>query len=175
MTGPRAGRRGAPLLLVLLAGWFGSPAPALAHAELTSTDPADGGSVDAMPRAVQLRFTEGVRAPSAVTVVGPSGRELTAGEPATLGKVLTQRLSRTSDGPGGYAVRFQVMSEDGHLVYGATTFRVSGGGPGGAAGVFDEDTGAAQPTVLLLGLALLAMLGLAAAGLGRLVREQADG
>jgi methionine-rich copper-binding protein CopC len=178
MTGGRAGRRAATLalaLLALLAVWFGSPTPVLAHAELASTDPADGSSVEAMPRAVELRFTEGVRTPAAVTVVGPSGRAVTAGAPATLGKVLTQRLSRTTDGPGGYAVRFQVMSEDGHLVYGATTFTVAGGGPAGAAGLFDDGSGVTQPTVLLLGLALLALLGFAAAGLGRLVREQADG
>jgi methionine-rich copper-binding protein CopC len=168
-------RRAASLLVALFLVLAGSASPALAHAELTSTVPADGGSVDAMPRAVVLRFTEGIRAPAALTVVGPSGREVTAGDPATLGRVLTQKLSPRTDGPGGYAVRFQVMSDDGHLVYGAMTFTVSGGGPAGAAGPFDDGRGVGQPTVLLLGMALLATLGLAAAGIGRLAKAPTDG
>lgn len=161
--------------LVALVVLVGSASPALAHAELTSIEPADGTSVDAMPRAVVLRFTEGIRAPAAVTVVGPSGREVTAGDPAALDQVLTQKLSPRSDGPGGYAVRFQVMSDDGHLVYGATTFTVSGGGRGDAAAHLDDGSGVGQSTVLLLGLALLATLGLAGAGLRRLAGEPTGG
>lgn len=172
----RAARGVLALVLALLSLLVGSPSPALAHAELTSTEPADGTSVDSLPRAVVLRFTEGIRAPAAVTVVGPSGRQVAAGAPAVLGHVLTQRLSSRTDGPGGYAVRFQVMSDDGHLVYGATTFTVSGGGAASRAAVFDgAGPGVGQSTVLALGLALLASLGLAAAGIGRLVGERSDG
>lgn len=167
--------RAALLVAILLTLLAGSAEPATAHAELTSTEPADGSSVDAMPSAVVLRFTEDIRAPAAVTVVGPSGREVTAGEPATLGQVLTQKLSPRTDGPGGYAMRFQVMSDDGHLVYGATTFTVSGGAGAGAAGRLDDVGGVGQSTVLLLSLALLATLGLAGAGIRRLTAEPTGG
>ena len=166
--------RAALLVVILLTVLAGSAEPATAHADLTSAEPADGSSVHAMPRAVVLRFTEDIRAPAAVTVVGPSGREMTAGDPATLGPVLTQKLTPRTDGPGGYAVRFQVMSDDGHLVYGATTFTVSGGARFGAAGRLD-DGGLGQSTVLLLGLALLATVGLAGAGIRRLAGEPTGG
>lgn len=170
--GPRRAASMLVALLLMLVGWA---SPALAHAELDSTVPADGSSVDVMPRAVVLRFTEGIRAPAAVTVVGPSGREVTAGDPVTLGPALSQKLSPRTDGSGQYAVRFQVMSDDGHLVYGATTFTVSGGGRHGAATLFDDGSGVDQPAVLLLVLALLGTLGLAAAGIGRLAKGPTDG
>jgi methionine-rich copper-binding protein CopC len=159
------------LAAVVLLGLAGTAGPAAAHAELASMTPTDGSAVDAMPPAVQLGFTEGVTSASAVSVIGPSGRELSTGRPATLGKVLTQKLSRTPDGPGGYTVRFQVMSEDGHLVYGAASFTVTGDGPGAAALAADGG-GPAQPVVLLLGLVLVVLLALTGAGIGRLARQE---
>ena len=167
-----------PALLVALAVLLWSAAPASAHAELASTNPPDGGSVDAMPRAVELRFTEGVTAPAAVLVVGPSGRELTLGDPVTFGARLSQRLIESTDGPGAYAVRFQVMSQDGHLVYGATSFTVSGEGSSDTAATGDGDrigSVVSRPDVLLLGLGLLMLLAITGAGIGRLAREQTGG
>src|SRR3954454_11643537 len=152
--GPRSAASMLVALLLMLVGWA---SPALAHAELDSTVPADGSSVDAMPRAVVLRFTEGIRAPAAVTVVGPSGHEVTAGDPVTLGPALSQKLSLRTDGSGQYVVPIQVMSD-------ATPSTVSGGGRHAAAPRFDDGSGVDQPAVLLLGLALLGTLGLAAAG-----------
>ena len=174
MSGVRAGRRIAAVLMGLLTVLVLPAVPALAHAELASMNPADGGTVEAMPRALQLRFTEGVTAPAALTVIGPSGRELTAGDAATLGRVLTQRLSGTSDGPGAYTVRFQVMSEDGHLVYGSASFTVSGAGGTAAAAATDE-RGVSQPTVLLLALGLLMLLAITGAGIGRLSGDTSGG
>jgi methionine-rich copper-binding protein CopC len=168
MSSARRGVLGSLLLVAVVL--LGSAGPAAAHAELESMSPTDGSAVDAMPRAVQLRFTEGVTSASTVSVVGPSGRELSTGRPATLGRVLTQKLSGTPDGPGGYTVRFQVMSEDGHLVYGAATFTVTGDGPAASLGA--ESGGPAQPVVLLLGLVLVVLLSLTGAGIGRLVRQE---
>ena len=175
MRAARAGRRVATILLAVLAVLLATPTPALAHAELESMSPADGGTVDAMPRALQLRFTEGITAPAAVTVIGPTGRELTAGDAAALDRVLTQKLASTTDGPGAYSVRFQVMSQDGHLVYGTASFTVAGNGPAGSAALSDQDDAVGQPTVLLLGLALLMLLAVTGAGIGRLAREQPGG
>jgi methionine-rich copper-binding protein CopC len=173
MSSARRGLVATLLLTAVVLLGLTSAGPAAAHAELESMTPTDGSAVDAMPKAVQLRFTEGVTSASAVSVVGPSGRELSAGRPATLGKVLTQKLSGTPDGPGGYTVRFQVTSEDGHLVYGAATFTVTGDGPGAAALAAGDD-GPAQPVVLFLGLVLVLLLALTGAGIGRLARQESS-
>src|SRR3954454_5338124 len=101
--GPRSAASMLVALLLMLVSWA---SPAMAHAELDSTVPADGSSVDVMPRAVVLRFTEGIRAPAAVTVLVPSGREVTAGDPVTLGPALRQKLSPRSHGSGEYGARF---------------------------------------------------------------------
>ena len=44
--------------------------PAVAHAELSSSSPAGGATVQELPRKVTLTFTESVRTPAFVAVTG---------------------------------------------------------------------------------------------------------
>ncbi|HEY4625692.1 MAG TPA: copper resistance protein CopC, partial [Blastococcus sp.] len=57
-------RRAALLLAALLSGWLlagvATAGPALAHATLVSTDPADGARLAKPPAKVTLRFSESV-------------------------------------------------------------------------------------------------------------------
>ncbi|HLM16950.1 MAG TPA: copper resistance protein CopC, partial [Acidimicrobiia bacterium] len=54
-------------------------APASAHASLLSTDPSNGGVYDTAPKAVTLRFTEGVEVTQDSIRVYTSERERVVG------------------------------------------------------------------------------------------------
>ncbi|HEX8864786.1 MAG TPA: copper resistance CopC family protein, partial [Lentzea sp.] len=62
------------LVLALLAA-TAVAVPAQAHAELKSSNPASGATLDAPPKAVELVFSEAISLPDgdAVTVTGPDG------------------------------------------------------------------------------------------------------
>jgi len=169
----RRARASAIVVLALGAGLV-APAPASAHAELDTISPADGSSVEILPTAVQLRFTEDVATPAAVSVTGPSGAQLVDGEPAVLGDRLVQKLDDRSDGPGAYTVAWQATSQDGHLVYGVSTFTVAGSGVAANGSVTGSGTTGHKALVLGLGVGLLLAMCLALAGIGRVSREVAS-
>lgn len=121
-----AGRVGwaASLMLAALAVGALSPAPALAHSELTSSTPADSAVLRAAPRQVTLVFGESVQAGfSRIAVTGPDGSAAGAGAITTTGARLIQPISATEPGP--YTVSYRVVSRDGHVVQGRLRFSVS--------------------------------------------------
>jgi copper resistance protein C len=148
-----------------------APVPAGAHAELDTITPANGSSVDAWPAAVQLRFTEPVTSPFAMSVTGPSGRQLVTGQAAVVGERLVQKLVSGSDGPGTYTVAWQATSVDRHLVYGVSTFTLSGAGAKAAGATTGPDPAGDRALVFGLGAGLLLLLSVAVAGIGRLSQE----
>lgn len=131
-------------LLTALALVLGS-APAWAHAELQSSDPADGASVATAPSAVTLTFSEEV-APNlaTVSVTGAGGTRYEAG-PAT-GSGPTLRVPLRPLGPaGGYTITYRVTSDDGHPIAGVVPFTLTTPGPGAGAAAPAGPSSQAQP------------------------------
>lgn len=117
----------AGLVGVVTALVLGMPAPAWAHAELTSSDPADGAVLDVAPLALSFTFGEqllrqgnavtatrlddGLRVPLGALIV--SGDTVSAGWPA-------------EHAGGSYRAAYRVVSADGHPITGTITFRIGG-------------------------------------------------
>jgi copper resistance protein C len=105
-------------------------APASAHDELISTDPAAGSTVATVPSVVVLTFAEPpLTLGLGVDVTGPGGT-VSSGAPTLSGSVIRQAIR--PGGPAGfYTVRWRVTADDGHPVSGSFTFAASA--PGAAA------------------------------------------
>ncbi len=109
----------AALLLVLAFA-----APALAHAELKSSDPEDKAVLAAPPSAVTLTFTEGLdQAKSSFKLNGPSGTVGTGKPTRQGGKVMT--LEGLTLAPGAYSIQWTAGAADGHVERGKLSFSVS--------------------------------------------------
>jgi methionine-rich copper-binding protein CopC len=128
------------VLSVLLALGFviAVPAVASAHDVLERTNPADGTTVDTLPGAVELTFSEQpVAVGTQVLVKGPSGN-VESGAPVIDGTTVTQALDPNAPA-GDYTVTYRVTSDDGHPVTGAIGFFAMTG--------LDGSTATAGPTV----------------------------
>jgi copper transport protein len=128
---------GVLVAVVATAGLALGPAPAEAHAELISTEPASGEQLDVAPEQVVLRFTESVDvADDAVEVLTAGGDRIDVGDPAHPegeGSSVAVDLPGLDDGT--YVVSWRVLSSDNHPVSGAFTFGVGDA----AAGSSDAD------------------------------------
>ena len=120
-------RRIAPF--VLAGGLALLPTLALAHTELTASDPADGSTVTDAPEEVVLTFEAEVDDGASFTVVGPDGEEVGSG---TLDLEVADRnvLRGAVDvaATGEYTVTWSVVGDDGHDVEGEVTFTFDPGG-----------------------------------------------
>jgi copper transport protein len=115
------------LLAAVLVALLGSASPAAAHAELKSTDPADGSLVKTAPRQVTLTFTEAVTLQSgAIRVFAPNRKEVGRGQADHAGgRNNTARLALDGDLPQGtFTVSWRAVSADSHPIAGAFTFSV---------------------------------------------------
>lgn len=124
------------VLLVAVAAVAGPAVPASAHSELTSTTPADGQTVAALPQRVVLTFAEPLMATGArVLVTGPDG-ETQQGQPQSAGNTVSQVL-RPGAAAGHYTVSWRVSAKDGHASSGRYAFSVQPGSaptPGSSTG-----------------------------------------
>jgi copper transport protein len=111
------------LLVVALAA-LAFPAAASAHATLTKTQPEYGARVEQSPTVVRLDFDQTVDAlPNAIKVYTADGKLLSGPTHTTTGgRVMVAPVSRLAR--GGYTVRWQAISADGHVVSGVFTFGV---------------------------------------------------
>ncbi len=141
--------------LVGVIGSLGVAGTVLAHAELTSSNPANQAILAVQPSEILLTFSEGV------DPVDDSIRLVDAdGNPAPLGLVDQSLGKNTLRAPvalipdGTYIVGWQAISADSHKIRGAFTFSVGAATPT-APGVIDEifdAGGTAQSDSLLLGV-----------------------
>jgi len=114
-------RRG--LLVAVLAALV-LPASAFAHATLKTESPSFGQELAASPTRIVLQFDQTVQAlPKSVEVLTPDGKNL-AGKPSAISaqRQLVASVPRLPTGP--YTVRWQAISNDGHIVSGVYTFGV---------------------------------------------------
>jgi len=117
-------RRGAAVAAAAALAWavLGG-APAQAHDRLVASEPGDGAALEAAPEEVTLTFSgEPLDVGTAVTVVDAEGEAVAAGEPEVDGTEVVQAVDGLPD--GGYAVRWRVVSGDGHPVSGGFGFTV---------------------------------------------------
>jgi methionine-rich copper-binding protein CopC len=112
---------------LLLAGTalVATATPALAHAGLKSSNPAEGASLATAPTSIQLTFGEAVTpSPDAVKVTGPDGTQWPTGEVTAVDAVVTAPVQPS--GPAGkYTVTYKVKSADGDNVSGAVHFTLT--------------------------------------------------
>ena len=100
-------------------------APAQAHDELVSADPASGSTADALPAQLTLTFSGVLSADagaSEVAVTDAAGTSLTDGAPVAADTVLTQPLA--GEASGVVTVLWKVVSSDGHPISGEYSFTV---------------------------------------------------
>jgi methionine-rich copper-binding protein CopC len=108
-------------LLVLLVGVM----PAEGHADLESSNPADGSEIASAPAAVELTFSEDVGS-GFVAVTAPDGTTVKTSEPRIDGVTMAADLAK-SDQHGRYTVAYRIVSADGHPVAGKITFTTTSG------------------------------------------------
>jgi copper transport protein len=151
----------AGVLFVLFTVVF-TPAPASAHAVLVGTDPPPGAVLGTMPAQATLTFSEQVRPVSGqVQLIGPDGKRIAAGRPATAGAVMTIPLRAADDPRGTYLISYRVISADTHPVAGTITFSVGAPSwtpPAAPEEGIDPVVRAAAPVAKYLGYAGLVLV-----------------
>lgn len=124
----------AAVLLVLV-----SPLSASAHADLTSSDPAEGTTVpSSFTGPVVLTFSEHLADGSKADLVGPDGSVVATATVATGAPTMTFKLTLAL-APGAYQARWTSIADDGDLLRGTVTFSVA------AAATAEAATPAASP------------------------------
>ncbi|GAA1073817.1 copper resistance CopC family protein [Nocardiopsis metallicus] len=105
------------------------PAPARAHDALVASAPEDGQSLRSAPEEVVLTFSgEVMDMSTAVLVLDSRAESVHTTEPLVRGHDVSVGLPGEI-AEGGYAVRWRVVSSDGHPISGTFTFEVGEGGP----------------------------------------------
>jgi methionine-rich copper-binding protein CopC len=103
-------------------------APALAHARLLETDPANGATLSQPPKQVQLRFNEPIEAEfTPVKVLDQQGNRVDRDDAQVASddaRTVTADLKELSKGT--YTVQWRVISADTHPVNGSYEFSVAG-------------------------------------------------
>lgn len=128
---------------VAVLGWA---TPAAAHADFTSSTPADGSTVDEAPSEISLQFTEDIDLQSdGIRLLDADGTPVALG-PATADDATATVPIEAELERGSYVVAWRAVSADGHPIRGAFTFSVgqrsavSGGIAEGAFGSTDDRT-----------------------------------
>ncbi len=106
-----------------------SASPSSAHAELLTTTPASGASLDRSPSSLVFEFGESVRIPKGgIRLINESSERIATPSPTASngGRVQTVTLPKLQS--GAYVVSWRAVSADGHPIRGAFTFRVGGSG-----------------------------------------------
>ncbi len=121
---------GTVLCAVLSVGLlWGSAAPASAHDQLVSTEPADGSTVASAPATVVATFSSDlIDLSQDMIVTTPDGTRLTGLDVTVSGRQVSAQLP-DGLGAGDYTVAWRVVSSDGHPIEGRYGFTVAGGGP----------------------------------------------
>lgn len=125
----RQARTRASLLAAALLAAFAAvlilAAPAHAHDELVSSNPADGAVLDAAPSEIELVFSsELMDLGNQVIVEGSAGTNLAESEPVLTRETLVQSVPALE--AGDYKVNWRAVSSDGHPITGTFSFTVNG-------------------------------------------------
>jgi len=126
-TGPSGAWLGRRLLgsaALAAAASLAVPAAALAHASISGSFPKPRQRLERAPTRVEIDFDQRVRVfPNGIRVFDSRGRVLSYGlRSASAGHAIVASLRPLATGP--YTVRWQALSDDGHVVSGVFTFGV---------------------------------------------------
>lgn len=112
-------------VLTALAAVLVTAPPAVAHATLSSSNPAEGASLAVAPQQIQLTFSEPVAlGDNAISVIGPDGTAWTVGKVALAGAVVTAPVQPA--GPAGkYTLTYRVVADDGDPQTGTVQFTLT--------------------------------------------------
>lgn len=120
------------------------PTSASAHAQLESSDPADGATLTALPQTVSVTLNEDVGSGAVLRVLDSSGVRVDDDQVTTAGRRVLVGVRPGSSAAGAYRVVYRVVSADGHPVSGEIGFRVQ---PSGDASPSTEPSaGTADPS-----------------------------
>ncbi|NJC24438.1 hypothetical protein BJ994_003514 [Arthrobacter pigmenti] len=118
----------AGVLLVAFALVFSSATAASAHDELASSNPEPGATLETVPEAIELTFTNvPATIGSEVQVLDESGENWAEGDVSITDTVATQAIGAGAPA-GTYTVNWRVVSSDSHPIEGTFEFTASGGG-----------------------------------------------
>jgi methionine-rich copper-binding protein CopC len=110
-------------LLVVLAAALSLPAAAFAHAIIVSSKPAANTEVPQGPVDILLQYNSRIDAAhSRVSLVDPAGK-VTALDAADGSVPGSLAAAGTTDAPGKWIIRWQVLSIDGHITRGDIPFQ----------------------------------------------------
>ena len=101
--------------------------PAQAHAELKSSNPASGATLDAPPRTVELVFSESISLPDgdAITITGADGTKVPVTQAHAVDATITATLDASAAKSGVHTVDWAAKSADGDTVTGKFTFTMT--------------------------------------------------
>lgn len=117
------------------------PAPALAHANLVRTVPANGAVVVRAPQAVRVVFDDVVRPGPGIEAIRDGGGSILAGRARVVGERTLVVPLRSGLGDGAYSVRWAIVSDDGHLESGVIAFAIGKNARSPVAALTAEPTG----------------------------------
>ena len=118
-----AGRRILAALAILMAGFSLTATEASAHAIIVSSKPAANSQVPQGPVDILLQYNSRIDAThSRVSLVDPAGK-VTALTAASGGAPGSLAAAGTTDAPGKWIIRWQVLSIDGHITRGDIPFQ----------------------------------------------------
>lgn len=121
-----------------------APTSASAHAQLESSDPADGATLAALPETVSVTLNEDVGSGAVLRVLDSSGVRVDDDQVTTAGRRVLVGVRPGSSAAGAYRIVYRVVSADGHPVSGEIGFRVQ---PSADASPSTEPSaGAADPS-----------------------------
>jgi methionine-rich copper-binding protein CopC len=102
---------------------------ASAHTTLISSVPASDAELAEAPTTIELEFSEDLIAlgkGTKVTVIAPSGKDISIGLPTVIKTHVSQPLNVDST-PGVYSVKFRVVATDGHVLEDTYAFTITSG------------------------------------------------
>lgn len=102
--------------------------PAMAHAIVVESEPANGARLERPPSAVRVRFNSKIeRRLSRLSLVGPDRRPLPLAVDGAADRPDRLAASLPPLAPGAYAIRWRVLATDGHITEGTIRFTVQPG------------------------------------------------
>jgi copper transport protein len=127
LQGSIVSRMFALVATLVVVGALGAPV-ASAHASVSSTSPEAGATVAESPREVTITFDQGISVPNGgVRVLNEQAERIGVEKPrvgAKPGRANTVSVAVPALQSGAYVVSWRAISEDGHPIRGAFTFRV---------------------------------------------------
>ena len=116
------------ILFALFLPGLAWPMTASAHTSLITQQPVGNSVIQELPSGISLTFDESlivIGSANKITVLDPSGREISTGETKVLNNVVSRSVI-SSEVPGKYSVTYRVVSEDGHVVSATYQFTLQG-------------------------------------------------